>query len=1292
MNSTQFFTYIPHEYMLKEGINEFIKAFSNENKYDFIDKFYLNNTDKFKYVNKVFDNEIVSEDFITGFIVREPGKSKYYLKRDNGNGIYKLEGYNKNNQAVYIRVNKLGFKTKGSNIVEYGDQFSKDTLELNKDYLHKLKNIVVTSRDKFKENFELDKIADREEDIDNESEVPSNTKVVSDAYGVVSVETNPSKEKTQQFVDIIQPQIKAQAYKENVSATANDMFMYGLRWTRKGNAKAPLNNKSYANKGLPITDAKAKDGYVYDTVDQNGKPLAPISDLQPIISEIEKSLGLDMSDYDAVIGNIYLPGQNIATHRDTTESLSAKNYPVVVYTIGNNSGISVYENEKEPGSASFASDKQTTIPTKNGSIYTFGMDGKGRFEVAHDTPKGIKRDVKFPPITMPNGNVITNYTITLTFRRAADLTENTPVTPNRSGKILAEQMTQPSTSTEVATEPITSMSEITNHSGGAKLSDAKWDQIGREFGVVDHKHYREPGTKTLDSLELQKAGVTATELSEEEYNEGQPKSTIAARQMGRIQETHQVRSNYIIRNWAQVKNSEAVYAIGTIIQKGTEMEHGKIALIEQVKGGTGYAVQMAINEKKPVYVFDGTKDSWFVWNGEKFEKTNTPILTKNFAGIGSRTLSTQEVIDKSLQAIRDVYQATKDSIVNKENVEVKPEVETRQVLKSDVLEAGQYVKYNNETYVVTKQNANGTVQIYNPNISGPNGKISVAKDRLSIINEKAKIVTYKGAEYLVTPRNTIISMVTNKLMNWAENDGNRKAILALANNEILTPETVQVESTSIQSEVKSKVELTVFKPANAQQEYAITAIQDFIKNGDPDEIFILEGKAGTGKTTIVQEAIAEAVAAGKRIQISALSHKAKLVLAQKLDKRFPKKTGSSSIAGLLGMTMNQETGEFEPGYGMERPIESADIIIVDEASMVNEEALQLIMQEKRKYAKVIFLGDRGQLPPIRKISSDEISLVFESENKASLTERVRQGEESPILPFADYFWDNSESQNSKLNPIPDGEIKDKLSDKGNLVFIKNLYDSFDDVVKVFKQGIDTGNFNVIKIVTYKNATRQEYNKKIRKEIFGEDVKQFVEKDQIMFQNNYSLDSKTNFSNSDEFNVVSVKEQEKNGYKVFQIGVNMDEGSSAITYFPVLNNEDKQKFNEDVSNLFEAAAKLPKGDLRKFAYQKAWSLKNMFAEIDYSYAITSHKSQGSTYDNVIVDLKDIYGVGATSAKSKSRSVYTAITRAKNTAILITSKAETNEDNVKKSLSLNVRPSLTEEEQQKVDELKKYCNPK
>ncbi len=272
-------------------------------------------------------------------------------------------------------------------------------------------------------------VATEETDVEEEVIIEPKTKVVSDAYGVVVAETNPSTSTTKEFVDIIQPQIQKQAYKENNSGTANDMFMYSLRWTRKSKAKVPLNNRSYANKGLPITDAKATDGYVYDTVDQNGKTLAPVSDLQPIINEIQNAIGIDMSNYDAVIGNIYLPGQNIATHRDTTESLSARNYPVIVYTIGNNSGIGIYEDKNNPGAPTFASDARKNIPTKNGTIYTFGMDGKGRFELAHDTPKGIKRDQKFPPIKLPNGNIVENYTITLTFRRAADLEPGMPTEP-----------------------------------------------------------------------------------------------------------------------------------------------------------------------------------------------------------------------------------------------------------------------------------------------------------------------------------------------------------------------------------------------------------------------------------------------------------------------------------------------------------------------------------------------------------------------------------------------------------------------------------------------------------------------------------------------------------------------------------------------------------------------------------------------------------------------------------------------------------------------------------------------
>ena len=61
--------------------------------------------------------------------------------------------------------------------------------------------------------------------------------------------------------------------------------------------------------------------------------------------------------------------------------------------------------------------------------------------------------------------------------------------------------------------------------------------------------------------------------------------------------------------------------MGQIIPVGTEMRHGKKALKEQVSGGTGVAVQMAINAQKPVYVFDQVQGGWFAWDGKTFVPT-----------------------------------------------------------------------------------------------------------------------------------------------------------------------------------------------------------------------------------------------------------------------------------------------------------------------------------------------------------------------------------------------------------------------------------------------------------------------------------------------------------------------------------------------------------------------------------------------------------------------------------------------------------------------------------------------
>ena len=203
----------------------------------------------------------------------------------------------------------------------------------------------------------------------------------------------------------------------------------------------------------------------------------------------------------------------------------------------------------------------------------------------------------------------------------------------------------------VDTTTINQLSEYTNHSGGALGADTEWDKIGKKFGMVNNNHYY-TGTKGADN-----APNGNFEISETDVTEGQQKATIAARQMGRIQPTHQVRDVKLIRNWAQVKYSDAIFAISEILGVGDKMNYGKEALIVQGKGGTGYAMQMAINEGKPVYMFDQKRKVWVKNINGVWSKSEVPVLTPNFAGIGTR-----EINDAGKQAIKDVYKKTKESL------------------------------------------------------------------------------------------------------------------------------------------------------------------------------------------------------------------------------------------------------------------------------------------------------------------------------------------------------------------------------------------------------------------------------------------------------------------------------------------------------------------------------------------------------------------------------------------------------------------------------------------------------
>ena len=120
----------------------------------------------------------------------------------------------------------------------------------------------------------------------------------------------------------------------------------------------------------------------------------------------------------------------------------------------------------------------------------------------------------------------------------------------------------------------------------------------------------------------------------------------------------------LVRDWCQVKYSDAVFAIGRIVLPGQLVFPDKkgdprTAKVKCVSGGTGYAVAMAILNKKKVYVYDQLIRSWFtwVWNGDETGEfiavEDVPNLTENFAGIGTRKIN-----DYGKEAIDGIYAHT----------------------------------------------------------------------------------------------------------------------------------------------------------------------------------------------------------------------------------------------------------------------------------------------------------------------------------------------------------------------------------------------------------------------------------------------------------------------------------------------------------------------------------------------------------------------------------------------------------------------------------------------------------
>lgn len=158
-------------------------------------------------------------------------------------------------------------------------------------------------------------------------------------------------------------------------------------------------------------------------------------------------------------------------------------------------------------------------------------------------------------------------------------------------------------------------------SGGSRGAEAEFGACAERWGMPE-LNYSFEGHRILE----RQRGVVV--LTEKELNQGDFSLVYAGKRLNRQLTDIPLVRNVLKTIWHQITNATQVFAVGRIQDDNT------------VRGGTGWGVELARLWKKPLFVFDQERRSWFRWSGTGWEMTPPPaITTESFAGVGTQSLS-----------------------------------------------------------------------------------------------------------------------------------------------------------------------------------------------------------------------------------------------------------------------------------------------------------------------------------------------------------------------------------------------------------------------------------------------------------------------------------------------------------------------------------------------------------------------------------------------------------------------------------------------------------------------------
>lgn len=477
--------------------------------------------------------------------------------------------------------------------------------------------------------------------------------------------------------------------------------------------------------------------------------------------------------------------------------------------------------------------------------------------------------------------------------------------------------------------------------------------------------------------------------------------------------------------------------------------------------------------------------------------------------------------------------------------------------------------------------------------------------------------------------------------------------------------------TVVHTLIKNFIRDKLSEGLNEGQKNAFHKMIGFLEFPEHDAT-VLKGYAGTGKTFLIKRVIEyiTQTETTSNIAITAPTNKAVAVAFKNSalnDKNLnayvfedlfnaSSRLTYSTIHKLLNLKeviMPDGKQLFEPDKKNPSDIRNFKYLIVDETSMLDDQLCKDLMRQSSRL-RIIFMGDPCQIPPVRHTNS----LPFRDDHTFNflvleLTEIMRQKSDNPIIAAS------FDIRDKLRDPVPIPTIKTDLNERGHgIVYLDGAApDRKGQVMSLLKTYFDSEEFvkdsDYMRIIAWKNKTVNYMNNMVRELLYGKDIPTYVEGERLIVQKPIFKKGdkywKILFTTSEELEVVH---SEVVPFRHFEGMFNLagEQYALDVSSYDVL----KDRYVEETINVVHESTIQAYQDLLKKAREKAikscnvmdwviyYNIIKWFANVGYGYAITAHKSQGSTYKNVLVledDIDENFNV-----VERNRIKYTAYSRA------------------------------------------------